>query len=190
MRILCDVDGVFADFTTHALNSLGDLAPEGGADAITNWDILSLLSEEGRETCYRLWREAGWCSGLPLYQESLGFYEKLSSLGKVIWVTAPMVDAPYWTHERTLWLQKHFGAELDDIVFTHDKSHVWGGVLIDDKVENVEKWSRTHPQGLGLLWDQPYNQKWSPSRNSLRVRSTTEVVSAITKFRVSRILGH
>lgn len=169
MRILCDVDGVFADFTKHALASIGESSRS--EEEFTSWDMLSHFSQEVRDTCTRIWREQSWCAEIPPYPEALDSYQRLSSIGKIVWVTAPMVDAPYWCHERTLWLQKHFGAKLQDIVFTHDKAHVWGDVLIDDRVENILGWSEIHANGFGLLWDRPYNRNVALPQNTQRVHS-------------------
>lgn len=188
MRILCDVDGVFADFTGHALSTMGELAPVGGEEEITTWDMFPHLSPEARCLSERAWREQGWCSGIPVYPEALWAYGKLESIGKVIWVTSPMVNAPYWCHERTLWLQRYFRAELEDIILTSGKYHVWGDVLIDDKIENLEKWCKHNPQGFGILWDQPYNRAWVPGAQAIRARTWEEVILLLTGLKSQKTL--
>jgi hypothetical protein len=40
----------------------------------------------------------------------------------------------------------------------HAKYVFSGEMLIDDKPETVERWCREHPNGRGVLWDQPYNR--------------------------------
>jgi 5'(3')-deoxyribonucleotidase len=77
-------------------------------------------------------------------------------------VTAPLRGSPYWRVERTKWLLQLVEAENLDIVFTHDKSRVWGDVFIDDRLENVEAWAEVHQQGLAIVWDHPYNRARTP----------------------------
>lgn len=187
MRILCDVDGVFANFTGHTLTVLGELAPEGGEQAITSWQILDHFSESTREICLKIWKDSGWCASIPPYPEALGAYQKLSTIGKVVWVTAPLKGAPHWHLERLEWLETHFGASEEDVVFTHDKSHVWGDVLIDDKLENVESWAETHKQGLGILWDRPYNRARTPA-GTKRVHSWWEVYDHLSTIKMRKAL--
>ena len=182
MRILCDVDGVFADFIGHTFYSLGELAPEGGLENITSWDILESLSGEAKGICTTIWRSEGWCEGIPPYPHSREVIRKISTFGKIVWVTSPMSEAPHWHYERAKWLYTHFGSSHNDIVFTSDKSHVWGDVLIDDRIENLEDWVKSHPKGLGILWDQPYNRQRTPP-GTLRAYSWFEVFEHLTKIR-------
>lgn len=162
MRILCDVDGVFADFLGHTLATLGPLAPEKGVEAFTSWNLLDTLNEEAREVSLRAWSSEGWCESIPPYPSSIYALSALSSLGKVYWVTAPLRDSKYWHYERLTWLKRHLGADDADVVFTHDKCHVWGDAIIDDRLENVEAWAKAHPKGLAILWDHPYNRERTP----------------------------
>lgn len=173
MRILCDVDGVFADFLGHTISLLGGISPP--EESFTSWNLLDHLSEQDTEFCNIAWRQPGWCLGIPLLPGAQVAHQELARLGKVLWVTAPLRNSRHWHFERVSWLVSYFGVDEDDVVFTHDKSHVWGDVIIDDRLENVEGWAKAHPAGLPILWDRPYNRSRTPE-GIYRVKTWEEVL--------------
>lgn len=179
-RVILDVDGVLADFIGHTLALLGDLAPPGGREAYTSWDMVSVMSPEAKAVCAHGWRKQGWCVRMPVLPDAQNAVDRLSLRADVVYVTAPMVAAPHWMYERSLWLERQFAADPRSVVFAHDKAHVWGDVFVDDKAENVNEWSAAHPNGVALLWDAPYNQSWIRiNRNSRRVTSWSAVFDAL-----------
>lgn len=179
-RVILDVDGVVADFVGHTLLLLGDLAPPGGRDAFTEWDMVSVMSPEARARCAHGWRQAGWCATMPPMPDAQNAVDRLTLRASVVYATAPMSNAPHWMHERALWLDRMFAAEPRNVVFTHDKSHVWGDVFVDDKPENVDEWASVHTGGTALLWDAPYNRTWSPAhQNTRRAYRWADVFAAL-----------
>ncbi len=38
-----------------------------------------------------------------------------------------------------------------------NKARFAGDVLVDDKPSNVMAWEAQHPDGIGVVWAQPYN---------------------------------
>jgi 5'(3')-deoxyribonucleotidase len=165
-RLILDVDGVLADFVGHTLTLLGDMAPPGGREAFTSWEMLSVMSPEARARCAHGWRQPGWCATMPPLPETQNAVDRLGLRAEIVYATAPMPAAPHWMYERAMWLERMFAANPASIVFTHDKSHVWGDVFVDDKAENVDGWAETHPEGFAVLWDAPYNRDWTPRRDN------------------------
>jgi len=159
MLILCDVDGVFADFLGHTLDTLGPLAPPGGREVFTSWDFRDNMSPGAQMFVDRKWREKGWCLGIPPYPEAKEGLAKLKSVGDVVWVTSPLQSSPHWIPERTLWLQQLTGEDKPTIMFAWDKSRYQGDVFIDDRLENVEAWADVHRGSLPIVWDRPYNRE-------------------------------
>lgn len=158
MLILCDVDGVFADFLKHTLDTLGPLAPPGGREVFTSWDLRENMSPEAQMVVDRKWREKGWCLGIPAYPEAKEGLAALNSIGDVVWVTSPMPGSPHWILERTQWLRHLTGKDNPPIIFAKDKSSYPGDVFIDDRIDNVEDWAYAHQGGLPIVWDHPYNR--------------------------------
>jgi len=179
-RVILDVDGVVADFVGHTLTLLGELAPPGGRDAFTSWDMVSVMSPEARAVCAHGWRQPGWCASMPTLPDAQNAVDRLSLRADVVWATAPMTNAPHWMHERAGWLERVFAADPRSIVFTHDKAHVWGDVFVDDKPENVDGWADTHRDGIALLWTAPYNREWTSRHpNARRVIRWSDVIRSV-----------
>lgn len=181
-RVILDVDGVVADFVGHTINVLGDLAPPGGRDAFTAWDMVSVMSPDARTLAAREWRRQGWCLTMPVLPDAQNAVDRLSLRADVVWATAPMSRAPHWMYERAAWLDRMFAADPDNIVFAHDKSHVWGDVFVDDKPENVDRWASVHRDGVALLWDAPYNRGWVRRHpNARRATAWRDVFDALRR---------
>jgi 5'(3')-deoxyribonucleotidase len=183
-RVLLDVDGVLADFVGHTLTLLGDMAPAGGRDAFTSWDMLSAMSPRARAETEARWRRPGWCLTMPVCTGAQNAVDRIGLRADVVYVTAPMHGAPHWMYERSLWLERQFAADPRAIVFAHDKSLVSGNVFVDDRAENVDEWAAAHPDSTALLWDAPYNRHWVPAgRNSMRVAAWADVIGAVARCR-------
>ncbi|NBR00933.1 MAG: hypothetical protein EBT79_07615 [Actinobacteria bacterium] len=181
-RIILDVDGVLADFVGHTLTLIGDLAPPGGREMFTSWDMVSVMSPDARARCAYGWRQPGWCATMPPLPEALSAVDRLGLRAEVVYATAPMVDAPHWMYERSKWLERVFAADPRSIVFAHDKAHVWGDVFVDDKPENIDGWALAHPSGIAALWDAPYNRDWKPKHgNATRVDRWASVFDLIPR---------
>mgnify|MGYP001576197444 CR=1 FL=1 len=158
--ILLDVDGVLADFITANLRTLHAFGAGPFAhDDVTAWSIedsLGLTSSQ-RARMKARWSEPGFCASIPPYEGAQAGVEALRAIGEVYAVTAPMWSGPTWQHERTEWLVKHFDFRREDVVSTAAKHLVRGDVLVEDKPEALHRWSSSWPDGLGVLWHQPYN---------------------------------
>ena len=95
-------------------------------------------------------------------------------------ITSPFYDSPTWVHERTCWVERHFGLGHDDITHTRAKGGVYGDILLDDKPQNVAVWKASHPGGLALQWHLP-NTAGLPDAG-LRVHTWEEVLRLVTDF--------
>jgi hypothetical protein len=119
---------------------------------------------------------------MPTFPDVQNAVDRLSLRAEIVYATAPMDDAPHWMFERLIWLERQLAAQRDNIVFTHDKSHVWGDVFLDDKPENVDGWAAVQPNGVALLWDAPYNRDWSSRHpNARRVTAWRDVFDALPR---------
>jgi 5'(3')-deoxyribonucleotidase len=167
-RILLDCDGVISDFLSSALKVLNTKLKLKGKDRfnathITQWDICKSIGQP------HMWKDIndaagkkGFCQKIRVYPGSKEGVAKLKELGEVFVVTSPLT-VPNWVSERSAWLEEHFEIGKSNVVHTEAKHVIVGDVLIDDKFSNIESWVNHHPNGLGLLWNAPYNQdaSWS-----------------------------
>lgn len=161
MRILCDIDGVAADFTKAVLEIVAEHTGKVRRHSdVTRWDIYGCLglSDEERELVEHEMRCPGVAESLELLPGAREAVEELRELGDVYAVTSPLAGSLTWAGERTEWLKDQLGFDNKHIVHTASKGVVRGDVLIDDHAANVAEWLREHPNGLGILFDQPHNQ--------------------------------
>ena len=143
MIILLDVDGVLADTLAHA---------GVDASAMPSW-------ESAPQALYEAFAAPGFVRSLPPCPCAVEGVAALRAAGAhPVFLTAPWYSSPTWASCRFRWLARHFGATHNDVIHTHAKHLVRGGMFIDDRPSNVEQWLAAHPDGIGLVWAQPYNR--------------------------------
>ena len=155
--VLVDVDGVLADFNQAYLNVVNELMGTKYKVAdLTEWDMdlcLKIPDKVAKAAEARIC-EPGFCAQLPEIEGAIHTVNRLSRVSDVVFVTAPY-PGPHWVHERTEWLRMR--AESQKVVHTHHKEYVRGDCLVDDKLDNLMKWSAAWPDGLPVLYARPYN---------------------------------
>jgi len=148
-RTICvDCDEVLSDFMTPALHIIRKLGgPYLKRDEAVFWDVSLLLPNEPdeygcnpRAAFMAEIGQYGWCSALKPLPDAADVIEALRSFGNVVCVTAPLEGSATWSHERLLWLKKHFGFDKKHVVLTNNKALVRGHVLADDGPHNCEDW--------------------------------------------------
>lgn len=153
--VLCDVDGVIADFKGHFVDTINEHYCSGHKpSAITTWDIFESfpnVPELARLRVYDELKRPGWCERIPHYDGAVDGVRLLQKLAQVVFVTSPYPAHPTWAYERDVWLRKRFGLRIE-IIHTDHKHHVAGDVFIDDKPSHVRSWKARYPAGHAMLW--------------------------------------
>lgn len=174
-RLLCDVDGVLADFVSAAEHAvyrvLGLHLPEGARD---EWDIFRSLASKDRARVYDALHEPGFCLGLTPLPGAVDGIREARRVADVYFVTSPMRGMT-WTRERELWLERHFDARTAHVVHTSAKHLCVGDVFVDDKPDTVVAWREHHPRAVGFVWDGRHNRTAPGPRTS----SWSDVVDAL-----------
>lgn len=171
-RLLCDVDGVWADFLATAFDILHKITGRRyAATDLHDWDIFQTVPREHEDAFYDAWAVKGTCLSIPVIPGSHDGVKGLQERGDLYVVTSPMTSVETWTNERDRWLHKHFRIPQKHIVHTSAKFLVSGDVLIEDKPSNLVSWLEHNPEGIGILWSQPYNEKVDLGPRVHRARS-------------------
>jgi 5'(3')-deoxyribonucleotidase len=194
--ILLDVDGVLADFTTPVLEHANEIRqqhddmmaqkykmpaqhpiiPVTLAD-VTDYNIAKAFPGLDPKEVFECCMRQGWCRALRPLPGAIEAVKALQELGEVYAVTKPF-DSPWWKNEREEWCQVVTGIPRDHVIFCHDKSMVYGDVMIEDNPEQLVAWKERmeldseHPASA-LLWDRPYNGRMY--LNTLRVDDWEDV---------------
>ena len=159
--VLLDVDGVIANLLKSLLCEINKQTGLKLTEKdVTDWDIFECLNHTNydiKSICLNCFSQPGFAYNLEPYEYAVESIATLQTMADVYILTMPF-DSPTWVADRTRWLKEHFNISPDKIIYAHDKCMINGDIFIDDRPYFVESWKKTHPNGLALLWDQPYNK--------------------------------
>ena len=173
-RILFDMDDCINTFLTHLLAVYNERT---GAhikpSEIKDWDLTKYLGEYGLS----IFKEEGFFEGIPEKKNATRTLKKLilSADYDVYIITACTTNREL--EEKYKWFDKYLPEfNKDRIIKCKEKEIIRGDVLIDDKVENLEKCS---PYMRCILFDMPHNRE---CQDFPRVKSLAEVVPLLKEW--------
>ena len=159
--ILCDVDGVLADFTGALLDQCGTVVKPSD---INNWDLFSMLEPDCRAKAFKILQNSEFWRNLPVFPHAQEAVEDLRRKGRVLFVTSPWANSTTgwechgWGYARAHWLREHFSTPSADLIIAYSKGYVRGDILIDDRFKNISEWSTMNPNGRAYLMRRPHNR--------------------------------
>ncbi len=154
---LFDCDGPLSMFTERTVELVQTRIP--GWMPADEWAIDSNLSDEMRAWVKLQWKTRGFASSLMCVPGAAEAVRAVEEVADVYIVTAPMDDSETWSWERVQWVKRHLGLDRTRIISAVDKHLVFGHVLVDDKVTNLQTWEN-HRRGRPLLWYTDQNVKY------------------------------
>lgn len=162
LRILCDVDGVLADFVGLVLDYVQkNTGLSYLPAAVDQWDCFACLGLSEHWPYFRTQcDELRLCRTMRPLPGASEFYAELRRIASDVRVcTTPMTAA--WLSQRAEWLIE-FGVPLKEQIQWCDKHELWPAydVLIDDRAENCEAF--TAAGGVAFCIATPYNNHLSP----------------------------
>lgn len=164
-----DCDGVFTDFVKGVLNVVWQITGQKlTADEFPEWELIDQLVARFpkypnlKKDIWDRLESQGFCASLeplPGAEDALRQLVMLNNSGHIHLhiVTAPWEHGPYWMHERAQWL-KGYGVTKKMLHHTHSKHIVRGDLFVDDKVENVVRWSHHNNPYGAFIWDTAHNR--------------------------------
>lgn len=181
MIILLDVDGVIADFLTPFIalgNKISGLSLQ--ESDIKDWEVADIFPEQYRKQIVQEAKAQGFCSNILPYPRAIEAVKSLKILGDIYVVTSPW-HSQTWVYERSEWLNKYFDFDRRKIIYTSSKYLVRGDILIDDKVDTVEKWIELNPSSIGFIWESPYSRGYKSKDSRIRyTNSWSFVIETLT----------
>lgn len=161
LRVLCDVDGVLADFGGMARSYAAKHIPHVALSTVDTCQSTDLLGVPGLRECMKGDPAiAKWCRDMPAFPEAKAFWDALVAhphVGVVHVATVPFCAA--WLSARAEWLER-FGIPLKQQHHTHVKEALAGGgagwdVLIDDNAATCNAF--TNAGGQAFMIARAYN---------------------------------
>jgi len=160
-----DADGVLVDFTTPALKFINSHGRFKTLADVTNWSVFD--DDEKLETMYRreIVAQPDFCRNMQAYPGAIEFGRAAQEEYTVMIVTAPY-DVLHWYEGREDWMVENLGLSRKNVCFLSQKEFFDSDILVDDKVENIEKWAYYRGERifdgckgpLPILFDQPWNR--------------------------------
>lgn len=169
------MDGVVVNFFQKLIAVYNERYPD---DQLTLEDINCELEQLGPERADRLiglFNEPGWFLNLRPLPGTINIVSHYASAGYNIVICTAPARYPNGSingnsaAEKFEWIQNHLPVWGRQVIITGNKEHVDGDIFIDDTPSQIIKWCDVHPNGIGVLIDQPWNSRWIDlPRNALR----------------------
>jgi 5'(3')-deoxyribonucleotidase len=177
-HVLVDVDGVLADIHNPILRAIRQaLGRKMALEDFDQWDLFADFKQEERKSIFKVLEEPGFCRQFKPVEGATEAITELRGFVDVTVVTQPF-PSPTWVWDRTWWLIHVFGFHEMEIIHTAAKHRVSGDMFLDDNPENVAKWMRHHPTGVGLVWHTPVTHTLT-QYDHLRVMDWDEVLRKV-----------
>ena len=152
-RIICDVDGVLANFVGGVAELIGrPLEP-------TQWNFIENELTPTEQAMVKLVLNRGeFWRRLRLVPGARECVRALRVQGyDVIFATSPWLSCQTWWYERVRWLDGHVNAARAECIAIMRKELLEGDAFIDDRPTNVEVWIAAHPDKHAYLFTASYN---------------------------------
>ena len=191
--VLCDVDGVLADFEkaifAHlALNHDLALDPAQKREFRFPHAYPDQITQDIWRDCIELINSQHFCYTLAPYEHAVAGVQAMMEIADVYFVTSPWWSSLYWLRERTEWLCGQFGqTQGRKLVLSSEKHLVRGDILIEDKPESLDAWihaqmAARHPEPWQpILWERPYNREWNRGHRCCTWAQVLDIVEGVSK---------
>ena len=175
--VLCDVDGILADF----IGGICLCIPWWQPERFTHFDMSPHMTPEEISFFNEAYNSPGFCVGLDWYKGAKGMLESVKLMARVVALTAPG-PSNTWHAERIEWLRGSIHPK--DIIFADSKHKplIRGDILIEDRLETANDWSKANPDGVALLIDRPWNRGVVTGKVN-RMNAYHEVVDFVERTR-------
>lgn len=163
-----DADGVLLDFRGHFQKRLSERVGYQVPISESEYDSFLLLDAAAKMAGEEMLRDPSFWSSMPPLPGAREAVRKLRALSiDIVVITAPWESCAEWLMARKICLRRNFGIPPEDILSSSGKRKDLVGnldVFVEDKPDNLERWSARNPHGFGILMDQPYNRDSSLRR--------------------------
>lgn len=159
--ILLDMDGILADLHLGLIRWYNQLygtkfRPKQIPNLFGDHQLLTTEIDERKRD--KIFSKQGFFGALPPIPGAKEAVRELNKYYNIYIVTAPWINRHCWI-EKYQWLQKHFPGLERKLIVTSRKETVYGHILVDDRMKNVELWRNHWPThktaSLEYHWTDP-----------------------------------
>lgn len=161
LTILCDMDGIVADFCQEWVDRINaKFNMSAKISDVKTWDLVDCeaFKHLSDKDLMSIINEPGFFSSLQVIDGARTAIQAMLNDGHdVKFLTAP--NGPLSAKEKMEWVDLHFpDVGSANVILTKDKVLVKGDVLIDDRPKTCEDYEKTWPQARVLTIKYPYNK--------------------------------
>lgn len=175
LRVLLDVDGLLADFTSSALEVVAKVVGRRYALAdvvcFDFCDALGLPKASRRAVMNTIAHTPGFARDMEPCDGAIKGVAQLRAMADVYIVTTPWPGSPTWEHERREWLAERFKIDHKHVLQGDPKFLVDGDMFVDDRSGNVRAWLAERPTKCGVFWGTRHNTSESVPAGAYLVTS-------------------
>lgn len=166
MIILCDQDGVLADFENAFLLEMQKRHPNVPTIPIAQRTTFRLKEQypvELTNIIENIYSSKGFFLSFEPIPGSIEALQRMQKKGHDVYIcTSPLSESPPCYTEKYQWVLKHLGKDwARRLIITKDKTLVYGHLLIDDRPEIS---GLITPSWEHVIYSQPYNQNTNGKR--------------------------
>ena len=183
-RILIDLDDTITNFLEEVINEYNKTyGTSHSIDEVTEWVIPSSF-EYGLFSVLEL---TNILTMITPKLDSIEYINKWIDEGYDVFIVSDCCNRYQSYRDKLEWLKTYIPKfDLSHFIPCKEKYVISGDVLIDDNLDNLEKWSLHNPYGMDLLMTAQHNKKIQDER---RIYSFEEADDLIKTMQLLMSLG-
>lgn len=149
MKILCDIDGILAQFTEQLTKGIRQYGERYDFEDFVHYDLRKVVDKKHHWILDRLPSDKNFCRSIPRYPGAQQFLKNIVAKGhELVLVTSPWTG-PHWPETREEWVTSMLSSPtLRHIKWywasPQERIEMDGHFLIDDRQETIDQWKQTH----------------------------------------------
>ena len=183
-RILIDMDDVITCYLEDVVKEYNRIyGTNHSIEEITSWEIPSSF-EYG---LFSVHKQTDVLTTITPKLDSIEYINKWIDEGYGVFIVSDCCNCADLYGEKLEWLKTYIPKfDLSHFIPCKEKYVISGDVLIDDNLDNLEKWSLHNPYGMDLLMTAQHNKKIQDER---RIYSFEEADDLIKTMQLLMSLG-
>ena len=183
-RILIDMDDVISCYLEDIVKEYNRIyGTNHSIEEITSWEIPSSF-EHG---LFSVHKKSDILTTITPKVDSIEYINKWIDEGYDVFIVSDCCNCANSYGEKLKWLETHIPKfDLSHFIPCKEKYVISGDVLIDDNLDNLEKWSLHNPYGMDLLMTAQHNKGIQDER---RINSFEEANDLIKTMQLLMSLG-
>ena len=183
-RILIDMDDVITCYLEDVVKEYNRIyGTSHSIEEITSWEIPSSF-EYG---LFSVHKQTDVLTTITPKLDSIEYINKWIDEGYSVFIVSDCCNCADLYGEKLEWLKTYIPKfDLSHFIPCKEKYVISGDVLIDDNLDNLEKWSLHNPYGMDLLMTAQHNKEIQDER---RIYSFEEADDLIKTMQLLMSLG-